>query len=256
MSATVTREPDLAFLHGGGQGSWVWAATIAALQASSSGVFNRMLALDIPGCGRKRGRNLEQLEPLDVAHELIADLEHAGMKNVVLVGHSLAGNVLPRLVQLRPDLFSRLVYVSCSIPLPGQTVLQLIGGGLHGSNESEVGWPVDARTTSMQERYDVMFCNDMTPAQKASFLASLEHDEWPRSYFSATDFSFPGSQAVPATYVVCLQDRILPVKWQETFAVRFHATRIVRIDAGHQVMITRPHALAEVLRHEAAVDPG
>lgn len=40
---------------------------------------------------------------------------------------------------------------------------------------------------------------------------------------------------------------------QEIFAERLGAGRRVRIDAGRQVMNTRPHALAEVLRHEAAV---
>lgn len=244
---------DLALLHGGGQGSWVWDETITALRAQGSEMFGNILALDIPGCGRKRARRADDLDPHAVARELIDDLERAGMKNVVLVGHSLAGNVLPRLADLRPDLFRRLVYVSCSVPLPGQTVLQLIGNGLHGSNENEVGWPVDPRTTSMHDRYDAMFCNDMTAAQKQMFLAGLDQDHWPHTYFAATDFKFEQLGVVPATYVVCLQDRILPVTWQERFAERFHARRVVRIDAGHQVMTTRPHALAEVLRHEAGV---
>jgi len=50
---------------------------------------------------------------------------------------------------------------------------------------------------------------------------------------------------------VCLADGILPVAWQQKFAERFHAKRLVRIDAGHQVMNTRPQALAEILRNEA-----
>ena len=55
-----------------------------------------------------------------------------------------------------------------------------------------------------------------------------------------------------ASYVVCLRDGSLPVAWQETFATRLKAHRRARIDAGHQVMNTRPHALAEILRLEAA----
>ncbi|MFD2134238.1 hypothetical protein ACFSLT_01475 [Novosphingobium resinovorum] len=39
--------------------------------------------------------------------------------------------------------------------------------------------------------------------------------------------------------------------WQERFADRLHARRLHRIDAGHQVMNTRPEALAEVLLAEA-----
>jgi pimeloyl-ACP methyl ester carboxylesterase len=51
--------------------------------------------------------------------------------------------------------------------------------------------------------------------------------------------------------VICLRDGILPVSWQEVFATRLQASRRVRIDAGHQVMNTRPEALAEILRYEA-----
>jgi pimeloyl-ACP methyl ester carboxylesterase len=47
---------DIAFLHGGGQGRWVWYETIAAI-AQQSGGAARCLALDGPGCGAKRDRS-------------------------------------------------------------------------------------------------------------------------------------------------------------------------------------------------------
>jgi pimeloyl-ACP methyl ester carboxylesterase len=248
---------DLALLHGGGQGSWVWEATLAALQSQADGAFDKILALDVPGCGTKRGRVTDHLDPRDVARELVDELERADMQRIVLVGHSLAGNVLPAIAALRADLFRRLVYVSCSIPLQGQTLVQMMGKGLHGSKENEVGWPVDPSTTPRRDRYEIMYCGDMTENQRAAFLDNHTGNEWPRRFFTATDFSFTNLDAVPATYVVCLKDRALPVAWQETFAERLHAQRLIRIDAGHQVMITRPHALAEVLRQEARTDtPG
>jgi len=247
---------DYAFLHGGGQGSWVWADTIAALRVQAQEEIGKVLALDIPGCGVKRGQATDRLTPHDVALQLIDDLERAQLRNIVLTGHSLAGNVLPALAEIRPELFRRLVYVSCSIPLEGQTVLQMMGGGLRGSNANEVGWPDAARAAKIQDRYETLFCTDMAGEQKRTFLSRLDRDDWPRQFFTNTKFTF--SDRVPATYVLCLQDNVLPVEWQEKFARRFYATRVVRIDAGHQVMITRPHALAEVLRHEAssAISPG
>jgi pimeloyl-ACP methyl ester carboxylesterase len=217
------------------------------------GFVGRALALDVPGCGEKRGRATAALTPKDVAEELIGDIERAGLRDVVLVGHSLAGNLLPAIAEQRADLIRRLVYVSCSIPLPGQTVLEMMGSGVHGESESEVGWPVAPATTPMRERYDAMYCEEMSATQRTAFLASLERDEWPSSFFRNTHFSFANPGDVLATYVVCLRDRILPVRWQDIFATRFGAERTVCIEAGHQVMITRPHTLAEVLRHEVAV---
>lgn len=70
--------------------------------------------------------------------------------------------------------------------------------------------------------------------------------------FGATNWQLTQLDKVPATYVLCLRDNILPTVWQEKFTGRFHADKIVQIDAGHQVMNTRPHALAEVLLREAS----
>ena len=61
------------------------------------------------------------------------------------------------------------------------------------------------------------------------------------------DWDYDHLRGSPATYVLCLRDATLVPSWQTIFADRLHASEMVSIDAGHQVMNTRPHALAEVL---------
>lgn len=243
---------DFVFLHGGGQGSWVWEQTIAAM-AHQSGGTARCLALDMPGCGAKRGRDTSAIGFDAIAPELLADIDAAGMGEVVLVGHSQAGCVLPRMVEARPGRFRRLVYVSCSSPLAGQTVIEMIGDGVHGEDPGKVGWPDTGGATAIEDRYAAMFCNDMDEARAGAFLALLGRDQWPASAYAETGWRYGHLNAVPASYVACLRDGILPVGWQERFADRYRCDRVVRIDAGHQVMNTRPQALAEVLLAEAAV---
>ena len=242
---------DYVFVHGGGQGGWVWNETIAALHLQTGGAFVRTLALDVPGCGEKRHRDVTSLTMDDIVTELLSDVMAGDLRDIVLVGHSQAGTVLPRLVEKSPSLFHRAVYVSCSAPLPGQTVLQMMGSGLRGSNEHEVGWPFDPKVHDVRARYPSMFCNDMDEAEMSNFLARLGKDAWPPGAYAATDWRYDHLGGVPATYVVCLRDEALPIKWQETFASRLGVQRLVRIDAGHQVMITRPQALAEALLRKA-----
>ena len=244
---------DFAFMHGGGQGSWIWAQTISAMALQSGNRYGRSLALDAPGCGAKRARDTSGITFPDIVEELVADIENAGMKDVVLVGHSQAGSVMPAMAELRPGLFRRLIYVSCSSPAPGVTIPQLIGNSLHGENENEVGWPIDPATTSREDRYRAMFCNDMESDEAGRFLDALGPDSWPMSSYQFTDWRYDHLRSVPTTYVVFLQDQALPVTWQERFAKRYHAGRITRIDAGHQGMMTRPHALAEVLLIESGI---
>ena len=238
------------FLHGGGQGSWVWDETIAALKQQSGGAA-RCLALDVPGCGAKRGRDTEAVEFDDIARELIADMEAADMADAVLVGHSQAGMVLPRIAEFRPDLLSRLVYVTCSAPPSGMTVIERMGGGVHGQNPDEIGWPLDPATSTLEERYRIMFCNDMAPAEADAFLTRLGSDMWPMSSYACRDWRYDHLGGIPSTFVLCLQDMVLPPIWQERFAEVLKTDRTIRIDAGHQVMNTRPQALAEVLLSEA-----
>ncbi len=249
--SVMTTSLNFMFLRGGGQGGWVWDECIAALRAQEGKHIGSTLALNAPGCGAKRGRNTENLDMADVVRKLISDMESAGLKDVTLVGHSQAGQPMPMMAQLRSDLFRRLIYVSCSAPLPGQSVNQMIGKRIQGTNESEVGWPVDPANTSMEERFTIMFCNDMSNQQTREFLDKLGKDSWPLKTYAESAWNYENLDVVPATYVLCLRDESLPAAQQETFARRFGVERIVRIDAGHQAMNSRPQALAEILRLEA-----
>ena len=241
------------FLHGGGQGGWVWDETIAAL-ALQTGGHARCLALDGPGCGAKRGRDTTAMTVEDINRELVADVVAAGMQGAVLVGHSQAGMHLPHMAELAaelaPDLFGKLVFVTCSAPLPGWTTLDQMGHDIgHGDDPDRVGYPLPAAAT-MAERYRAMFCNDMDDTGADAFLAKLGGDGWPMACYSHSDWRRDHLRGLDASYVLCERDQALTAEWQHRFAARLHARRTYRIDAGHQVMNTRPHALAEVLLAE------
>lgn len=206
----------------------------------------------MPGCGSKRGRATDELAFSDIVDELIGDLEAAELSDIVPVGHSQAGTLLPAMATRRPDLLRRLIYVSCSAPLPGQMVIAMIGDGVHGTRDDQVGWPIDPNAFSHRERTRIMLCNDMDGNDADELMARLGKDQWPTCSYTETGWRDSGQDKVPVSYVVCLKDNILPVDWQHTFARRFNADRLIKLDCGHQAMNTRPHALAEILRMAAA----
>lgn len=238
---------DFVFLHGGGQGGWVWEETIAALTAQAGAGAHRTLALDGPGCGAKRGRDTSAITFDEITAELVADIEAAGLRDVVLVGHSQAGAHMPAMVLLQPDLFRQLIFVTCTAPDPGLTVIQMTGERVHKERH-----PFHDSDLPVRERYRAMFCNDMGPAQADAFLDKLGPDQWPAACYAHWHWSYDHLADLPVSYVLCLTDAILPFEWQEYFARQVHAKRTPRIDAGHQVMNTRPQALAELLLLEIA----
>lgn len=246
---------DIVLLHGGKQGSWVWAETIAAIRVGAGEAAGRLLALDVPGCGDKRGRDTSGMSVPEVIQELAAELDADDVRDALLVGHSQAGTLLPRLAAARPNRIARAVYFACAAPGEGQTVAQMLGRGGQGSVENEVGWPLDPETTSPAELLHAAFCNDMDEQMSRSFAAQLGKDDWPAACGNEwKSWHYDAVRHIPTTYVIALADKILPVTWQERFAARLHANRIVRLDSGHQGMNTRPFALAEIIIIEARLE--
>lgn len=231
------------FLHGGIQGGWVWEETMAAMHMQQAGKpLGRLLALDVPGCGSRRGQDTAGVKASDIVDTLIADVVAAGIDDAVLVGHSQAGTIMPLMIKARPDLFRHAAYVSCLAPTGVQTALNW------RADMPDVGSMLSLDPAAMpRERYRAMFCNDMHPGAADAFLDRVGPDNWPASSYRMSGWSYDHLDACPSTYIVCLRDATLPPAWQEIFAERLRVNEIVRIDAGHQAMNTRPHALAEIL---------
>ncbi|WP_040167325.1 alpha/beta fold hydrolase [Microbacterium gorillae] len=231
---------NLVLLHGGGQGSWVWDDLIAALRLQAGDEVNAV-PMDLAGCGLKRDRDVSEMSTLDVAREFVEELDAAGLRDVVLAGHSGAGITIAAAAALRPDLIRRYVHISTIVAPPEVTLMEFF---LSGVADMEYGdFHAQARAS---------MCNDMTPDQADEFLGKLGFDAWPTEAVMLTerDWAYDHLATTDTAYVMCLQDRCHTIAWQEEFAERVHASRIHHIDAGHQVMNTRPHALAEILLAE------
>ena len=236
---------DFIFIHGGRQGSWVWDDVVAALRERGE---VRTLALDVPGCGTKRERDVAGLSIPQVLDDLAGDIDRAGVLGATLVGHSQAGTLMPSLCKMRRGAIGQAAYVACCAPATGQTVAEMMGTGLHGQSPTEVGWPVPREAVMSDALFKAMFCNDMDAATMEAFWRQLGRDDWPMACAAEyRDWPYDAHPATPATYIAALQDASLPLEWQLRFADRLGASRTVRIDAGHQVMQTKPAELAEAL---------
>jgi pimeloyl-ACP methyl ester carboxylesterase len=235
--------PAFVFLHGGQHGSWCWARLIAQLAPSG----RALLALDVPGCGSKRGRDTAGLTLAGVAAELNADIRAAGLESAVLVGHSMAGALMAQMASLAPTLYRHLIYVAACVPRRGESVLDTLGHSLRGVDPAVVGWPLDPQRTPPLDMLTAMFAPGLDDATLQMLLAECVQDQWPLQ-LAAEPVALEGRDLpVPASYVVTARDPILPVAWQGRFAERAGARAMVVIDAPHEVFLTHPAELAELL---------
>jgi len=87
--------PDLVLVHGGAHAAGCWERTVAE-QARQAPEL-RVLAVDLPGRGSKPA-DLTAVRIADYIDSVVADIEGAGLGDVVVVGHSLAGVTVPGVV--------------------------------------------------------------------------------------------------------------------------------------------------------------
>jgi pimeloyl-ACP methyl ester carboxylesterase len=239
---------DIVLVHGGHHGAWCWDAVVESLR--TLGYEGNIHTPDVPGCGSKRGRDTDRLKLADIAEELNDELTALDTRNALLVGHSMAGVVLPLMLDNRPDLFSSACFLTTSIPQNGESIRDLFGTELRGVDQTRLGWPASPEA-GLESFFAAMFAPDMTPEQFDLVLKNALEDVWPACASAEAVYrsGFPGS--VNVSYVVTERDPILPPAWQGRFAERLGVARLYSIDTPHEPFITHPDLLADLLMTEA-----
>ena len=244
----------IVLVHGGGHGAWCWEPTRTHLEHDA-------IAIDLPPKairgGSQRHAALEQLNHLtiaDFADSAVADIDAAGLARFVLVGHSMGGLTTSELARRAPERVAHLVYVSCMVPPEGGTAIEALPADLRDMTraaveESRRGGenPVGGLDESIVR---TMFCNDMDEEQ-ARFV--VDHTGTEAAVILAEPVTRRGIPPdLPKTYVKLLRDQALPPGQQDLLITYLRESpggkvHVVTIDAGHDVMISRPRELAAVL---------
>src|ERR1700730_12674873 len=87
--------PALVLVHGGGVAADRWELTVDEIHGLAPELT--VLALHVRGRRSKPG-DLRELTIADFVDSLVGDIESAGLEDIVIVGHSIAGMMLPGVV--------------------------------------------------------------------------------------------------------------------------------------------------------------
>jgi 3-oxoadipate enol-lactonase len=118
----VRRRPWLVLIHGLGMDRSGWAPVVDGLRRRF-----RLVLIDNRGSGRSRGGR-EPFQIADMARDVVAVLDHAGIKRAHVVGASLGGMVAQELAVRYPERVERLVLVGTTpgwpfaYPMPAPSV--------------------------------------------------------------------------------------------------------------------------------------
>jgi pimeloyl-ACP methyl ester carboxylesterase len=171
----------------------------------------------------------------------------AGHERVVLVGHSMAGLVVPpAAAALGAGVVERIVLIAANVPRVGESVLDGLAPPLRAVARWSTRPSVRDRSTVMRPALArAVFCNGMTAAQQRLVLDGLVPEA---SWLVRERVTVGPPPDVPVTWVLTRRDRALrPTVQRRTIATLDTIDQVVEIDACHDVMISHPDRLAEVL---------
>jgi pimeloyl-ACP methyl ester carboxylesterase len=221
-------------LHGGAHGGWCYRSVARELRDRGHEVY----APTLSGFAERGHVDASSVTMEDHISEVADLVTYEDLDNVVLVGHSLGGVVLPGVAARVRERVRRVVWLAAIVLANGESV------ATHYLTPSET--IARAVATGDEALFVEAFVHDGTPAQQAwvrerlgpSTMATINH---------VGDLDGFLDLGLATGYVTALRDRALPRELTDRFAARLRNSRRREVDAGHDLMITKPHETADAL---------
>ncbi|TPG37326.1 alpha/beta fold hydrolase [Mycolicibacterium hodleri] len=234
--------PDLVLVHGGEHSGNCWDFVVAELHRRAPEL--RVLAVDLPGRGRTPG-DLATATIGEWVASVVADVEAAGLGEVVIVGHSMAGVTVPGVVaRLGSSRVREMILAAAFVPPHGLSIADKLGGPLAALARYAAKGGKPMKIPRVVTQY--AFCNGMTREQRRLTMSRL-CTESARIPGEPVDRSgFPND--VPRTWILTTRDRALSVKSQHaSIAALGGVQHVIAVQACHELMFSHPARLAQIL---------
>lgn len=221
-------------VHGGGFGSAAWDRLLPFLPG-------QVLAVDLPGRGIRADVDLPGVTTRACAEAVVADMVAQDVQDAVLVGHSLAGVTIPRIMALAPERLRAAVLVSAIVPRHGEPVMTTMDPATRAAVEPALASGVYSPGAGAGLE---MLCNDLD-AEQVEFVVKSRTDDSMRLLSEPADLS--GLTApVPRWYIHLTRDHRVPPALQDECNVHWGGHRVT-LDTGHMAMVANPRGLAGLL---------
>lgn len=234
--------PDLVLVHGGAHAADCWDLTVAELARQAPQL--RVLPVDLLGRGSKPA-DLASVTVADWVKSAVADIDDAGLGDVVVVGHSMGGLTVPGIVaQLGAARVREMILLAAFIPPQGRSVVDTLRGPLAPLARSARRLPKTFEMPPALARF--AFANGMTRERRNLMLSRL-YRESPNVIFEAADRGdLP--EDVPRTWIMTLDDRALSIRQQLRAITSLGGVdTMVCLQGCHDVMYSEPAKLAGIL---------
>jgi pimeloyl-ACP methyl ester carboxylesterase len=229
-----TNAPPIVAIHGAGGLGRYWGNQLARLSDVA-----RFVTFDLPGHGRSTGPTHRTIE--EGAQRVIAIMNVLGLKQAVLMGHSMGGAIAQWLALHQPNRVEGLVLVGTGARLR-----------VHSSILEGIYSDWNATTRLIAQWYYAPGTSPLVLDAATADLRQTDPDLLHSDYAACNAFDVmneAGTIEVPALVVVGEHDRMTPPRYAEFLASTLPRAELAVIpQAGHMVMIEQPNAVNVAVR--------
>ncbi len=232
---------DYVLVHGMSHGAWCWELVSERLVKNGHRVFAR----DLPGHGR-RASEWRHASVQSYAHSVADAMAREGVRDAVLVGHSMGGIVIPKVAELVPARVGHLVFLA-AVVLPSGTSLDqqfpLAARAIFTGGARAGGGAVQYPAAMAHARW----MGDLPAGgERLTRALALLTPQPLRPWRERVDMSQFNALAIPRTYIRCLRDAAIPPARAAEYAARLGVTPI-DLDSDHGPMLSHVDELVQVL---------
>lgn len=223
-------------VHGAWHGGWCWARVAPLLREAG----HEVLTPTLTGLGDRAHLLSPQVGLGTHVDDVVATLESERCEEVVLVGHSYAGQVVAGAARAAPERIGLVVHLDAFVPEDGDRAIDLLPETVAAHYRESVaergfGWLIPPRSL---EALGVT-----APADVAWLEPRLVPHPW-KTYTEPVRLA-PAASGVPGAFVEC-------VDWMRVFEpyrrrAESRGWPVRELACGHEAMVTHPRELAEAL---------
>jgi pimeloyl-ACP methyl ester carboxylesterase len=227
-------------VHGGGHGGWCWKWTAGALRSEGHEVH----APTLTGFGERSHLASCATSFQTFVDDIVSVVRFEDLQDIVLVGHSMGGTIIPRVAEEIPDRVRRVVWITAAVCADGESLLDTIPPS-RWIAEAVSTEPDGTVRTDPELILDAVI-HDGTPEQR-KFVRDRHLPYPPHALVEPGRLSAFLALDLPTAYVVATEDRTIERHVQENMASRLPGSRRSDVSAGHDCMMVRPSEVARVL---------
>ena len=227
-------------VHGGAHGGWCWDRVAPLLSAAGHEVH----APTLTGLGERASL----LSPGTTLSTHVADIveliEHADLTGVILVGHSYGGMVITGVADRLAGRIRELVYLDAAIPRDGEALVDW-SPALRQLAENEMRTVDGVEVLLFPDASSFEIYGVTDPLDQEWLRRRLTPHPW-RSFIEPLRLTDEAAvRALPRTNINA--PSTLRLRSSDSLARSLDADRVWEIDTGHDMMVTAPERVAELL---------